>query len=290
MKEDIPINDLQRKIKEADLTKTENRIAAYFLAHFNEVCFDTSSVLAAKVGVSDTSIIRFVRTLGYSGFMEFQKEQRAAFNRQLAETGNRTGPWGRYNATIDRLSRNTITGELFSRTISNIEKSLEGLDPAMLEEAVTILAESRVRFIAGYRGTASLAKFMGNKLRYLVPNVRTFSAADSSSLEGLLDMTEADCLLVFSFPAYSEMAVCATEIARKNRARIIAVTDSYTSPIAAHADVVFATAVEGLGFSNSYIAPMFINDLLLLNLSIKTKNQANNMEVLEEYIHRLGLQ
>lgn len=61
---------LNSRIKDvyASLTTSEKIIADYFLVHREEV--ETSAVkdLAEKCGVSAATIVRFSRSLGYSGF------------------------------------------------------------------------------------------------------------------------------------------------------------------------------------------------------------------------------
>ena len=49
--------------------------------------------------------------------------------------------------------------------------------------------------------------------------------------------------------------------------KIILVTDRQTSSLAAKADVVLGAKVEGMGFVNSYIAPMCISEIILLSVS-----------------------
>ena len=68
---------LQQRIQSADLTRTEKRIADYFLDHSESLYFMTARDIAQELGVSDTSIIRLCRTLGYRGFRELQESQRA---------------------------------------------------------------------------------------------------------------------------------------------------------------------------------------------------------------------
>ena len=66
---------LQQRIQSADLTRTEKRIADYFLDHSESLYFMTARDIAQELGVSDTSIIRLCRTLGYRGFRELQESQ-----------------------------------------------------------------------------------------------------------------------------------------------------------------------------------------------------------------------
>ena len=57
------------------------------------------------------------------------------------------------------------------------------------------------------------------------------------------------------------------DIARENGAKIILMTDRRTSPLANKADVVVVTYVGGLGFTNSYVAPLSLSEVILLAMS-----------------------
>ena len=69
---------LQAQLMGVKLTKKEKLIADFILDNFAEACFITSTEIAKRIQVSDSSVIRFTRTLGYSCFMEFQRTLRKA--------------------------------------------------------------------------------------------------------------------------------------------------------------------------------------------------------------------
>ena len=62
---------LEEKIQKTVLTKTDRKIADYLLDHKDTISFKTVSEVASQIGTSDTSVIRFLRSLGYAGFSEF---------------------------------------------------------------------------------------------------------------------------------------------------------------------------------------------------------------------------
>lgn len=70
------MKELREIIHNATLTKTQQMIAEYILDNSADACFMTSTEIAAKLGVSESSVIRFSRSLGFSGFMDFQKSLR----------------------------------------------------------------------------------------------------------------------------------------------------------------------------------------------------------------------
>ena len=54
-------------------TKTEKAIASYMLANLNGLPFETAATLAEKVGVSEPSVGRFCRAIGYRHFKALKK-------------------------------------------------------------------------------------------------------------------------------------------------------------------------------------------------------------------------
>lgn len=74
---------LRETIHNAKLTKTQQTIAEFILDHSGDACFMTSTEIAARLKVSESSVIRFARSLGYTGFMDFQKNLRKEFQNQV---------------------------------------------------------------------------------------------------------------------------------------------------------------------------------------------------------------
>ena len=62
------MKELRTMINNTSLTKTQKMIAKYVLDNFADACFMTSTEIAMKLGVSESSVIRFSRSLGYDGF------------------------------------------------------------------------------------------------------------------------------------------------------------------------------------------------------------------------------
>jgi len=79
------LNIIEEKIKKTVLTKTEKKIADYFLENMNNLCLKTATDLASAIKVSDTSIIRFIRMLGFAGYSEFHKKMKEEFIQQFNE-------------------------------------------------------------------------------------------------------------------------------------------------------------------------------------------------------------
>ena len=82
------MSELSELIHNANLTKTQKMIAKYILDHSADACFMTSTEIALKLNVSESSVIRFSRSLGFSGFMDFQKMLRKEYQDKVLSISN----------------------------------------------------------------------------------------------------------------------------------------------------------------------------------------------------------
>ena len=261
------MEDLVRKIQSMTLTRTDAEIAEYILAHLSTIGFQTSTTMAEEIGVSDTSVIRFIRKLGFKGYADFRSEMNARTARQIDRAQPDLTPGEKYLRTLEHLGFSSLISDVSQYTLNNLQKSYAQLDQGTVEQIVDILLSSDRKYIAGFRGTACCAQYMASKLLFLTPHVVPILHADATAVENLLDITERDCLFLYSFPRYSEIARPLMEIARESGAKVILMTDRRTSPLANKADVVVTAQVDGLGFTNSYVAPLSLSEVILLSVS-----------------------
>ena len=261
------MEDLVRKIQSMTLTRTDAEIAEYILAHLSTIGFQTSTTMAEEIGVSDTSVIRFIRKLGFKSYADFRSEMNARTARQIDRAQPDLTPGEKYLRTLEHLGSSSLISDVSQYTLNNLQKSYAQLDQGTVEQIVDILLSSDRKYIAGFRGTACCAQYMASKLLFLTPHVVPILHADATAVENLLDITERDCLFLYSFPRYSEIARPLMEIARESGAKVILMTDRRTSPLANKADVVVTAQVDGLGFTNSYVAPLSLSEVILLSVS-----------------------
>ena len=83
---------MKELLHSAHLTKTQRIIAEYVLDNASEACFMTSTEIALKLGVSESSVIRFSRTIGFDGFMDFQKALRKDYQDSAFPAVSRSHP------------------------------------------------------------------------------------------------------------------------------------------------------------------------------------------------------
>lgn len=281
---------LEDAIRHAKLTKLEKRIAEYVLKNIDDVSFMTVAELAKALDVSDSSIIRMARAIGFAGFSDFQRSTQQELRKKMSGMNGSLSPKGRVlSKSVERDKGDLLTNGL-GLAVKHLNIILESNNREKLEKTIDMLTGSRQKFIFGTRGSGAVIDFFAQKLRLFLPMVHTLRSGDSETIERLADISAEDCLFVCSFPRYNHMAVETSDLARRAGAKVIALTDKVTSPIAQGADICLLADADFLGFCNTYVAPLFLCDLLLLLLSEKINMvMSPKADLIEEYSQRLKI-
>ena len=68
-------NELLQKIEEkySKFSKGQKKLADYIREAYDKAAFMTAARMGEEVGVSESTVVRFATSLGYSGYPAFQK-------------------------------------------------------------------------------------------------------------------------------------------------------------------------------------------------------------------------
>lgn len=227
------------RVQVADLTPAERKVVRVLLADYPVRGLAPVARLAADAGVSAPTVLRLVSKLEFDSYADFQQalksEVSARLSSPLAMHEGGRPPWPE-PAAPDALARSERV------LCDGIGASFASLPKAEFEQAVKLLSDARrgVTLIGG-RFSSMLAEYLAAHLRILRPKVRVVAAADRIS--SMLDIGRGDVLVAFDYRRYQHDTVRLAMIAKRQGATLIAFTDPYLSPLAAHADVILTTSV-----------------------------------------------
>ncbi len=265
------MESIEKRIQSTMLTKTDKKIVDYILEHIDTMGVETVTMMAEALHTSDTSIIRLLRKLGYSGFTEFKRQMADRMVRQYRESVENLSTGEKYLKSSHLLKKGNEIADVMEKAIANIQTTFMNLDADDAVEIANCLVKSKRKYIAGFRSTASCSIYMYRKLISFLPNVVSLQYAESEAIEQLTDITKEDCLIMYSFSRYSEITFTLLDMAKEAGAKVILITDKISSPLANKADYVISCAITGAGVTNSYVVPMCISEILVLLVSKKIK-------------------
>lgn len=281
---------LQEKILNIKLTKKEKTLADYILSNYRECSFFTSTKLAEVSEVSHTSVLRFAKDLGFSGYSEFQKNIRDEYHSHLGEHNNVLAPSVKMATSMSELSQSSIIEAVLGTVQSNIQSAILMNSHHVYDAASDAIIKANMKYVVGLRGCTSITSFLTVMLKDTLPHVFSESLISGNTFDFLSDITEQDCLIVSSFARYSKLNLLVAQMAKEAGATVIVLTDTPTTPIAKLATHLLTTKAQTLTFFNSYVAALFVAEVLVTYVCKKMGMQnKEKLETINKYTSQLGL-
>lgn len=237
------------------LTRSEARVAAHALEHTRDVAFYTLDAFAQTVQVSTTTVLRFCRRLGFSGFSDFQEAVRKEIRSQpdLMEKLQRTAGEGMGS---DLLS-NAV-----SRGLHCIRQTFHELPVDRLNDAVSRICTANRVFTFGMRESFALAHYAYTRFLTVRQDVFLLGSSNTADVEATLSLTGQDVCLVYLFHRYTKQSLRMLELLKERKIPVILVTSEPCDQVEALADILLLCHVDIGGIKNSALAPVCLTDLM----------------------------
>lgn len=253
--------------KQSTFSKGQKQISSFILAHYDKAAYMTAAKLGALVGVSESTVVRFANELGFAGYPELQHSLQEMIRSKLTTIQ-------RIEITNDRIGESDLLEKVLNSDIDKIKHTLDEIDRTSFENAVDHLIEADMIYIIGMRSSSSLASFMYHYLNLVFPHVRLVRTTSGSEIfEQLLRINDKDAIVGISFPRYSKRIINALGYAKKQGAKVISITDSAASPIAANADDLLLAKSDMASFVDSLVAPLSIINALIVAIGRKKQDE-----------------
>ena len=177
-------NQLQKLIISAQLTPKEKEVADYVLENLQKCCFMTSTELAGVLNVSYSSVIRLTKTLGFTGYPDFQNFLRESYAEQSRDVdAGILIPAERIEAIKKKEHKATVQDTVCAYTLSNIQSTIAGNTEEQYRKATSILINSDVKYIFSSRGSTCVGEFLNTILRQTLPHVYNYGSHGQNMFE-----------------------------------------------------------------------------------------------------------
>ncbi len=272
------------KTRGNSLTPSQRKLLAYILAHEEESVFGKIGDLARGGHVSEATVSRLSRGLGFSGFPEFQKELQRHFRDKLTTTSRLQSTVRKVAGTEDVLAR------VLQADIENISETLKETPAAEFRNFVECLAGARRIVIVGLRSVHSLAVFMGVALEFLRKDVWIVEPGIGDMWDRVLGLKDSDVVVGIGFPRYTRQTVEILRFARSRGLKTLAITDTLISPLAHSSDHVLTARYKMDSFIESFTAAFSLINALVTALGIRDrKSTLASLQELERVWNSRGV-
>ncbi|OPA73250.1 RpiR family transcriptional regulator [Paenibacillus selenitireducens] len=252
-----------RDMKES-LTPVERLVAEYILENLEEIPHLSIKSLAQLTKTSDASVLRFCKTMGYTGYRSFIVSISASLGSMDEEQKHQytdIQPGDDLSIIISNISRNNS---------KSIEDTLSVIDKNEIARAVKVLRECKRIVFFGIGASGLVGIDAEQKFSRINKMCHTYT--DGHSQLTAATLLEKNDVAIFISNSGDTMEILDTlEIAKKNGATTIAITKYNKSELADKANIVLSISTPEVtirsGAMGSRIAMLTVVDILFAGVA-----------------------
>lgn len=259
----------QIRMKLPSLTPLEGKVAADILARKDIDETTPLREIALKSAVSEAMVVKVAKKLGFDGFRDFRqglvdyyRSDTAGLHAEIGETD----------------TAGEIVQKVFRTAMQALEETFAILDLEAFDRAADYLARAKQRDFYGLGGSAQIARDVSHKFLRIGIRTSVFDDAHMMMMSAAL-LCPDDVAIAFSHSGSTAAVLDAAEMARRNGARTIAVTNYPESPLAKLVDVVLCSTAQNsplLGENaTARIAQLNLLDALFVAVAQRDRKSAD---------------
>lgn len=268
----------QLKQEQAKFPPAQRTVASFIVEHYREIPFLTITDIAAKLGISETTISKFCDALGYSGFSGLKKKIAEFVNSEI--TMNK-----KLESTVSDLKSNKIYDDIIEEDIANIQKTLQNpYNHENVEKLLDMIEKAEHVYVLGTRISSFLADYFSFKLRQQGVCAAALSSDCDDFIDKMVLIKPADLVITFSFFRYTQSTVDRVKTLHKRGIPIALVTDEKLSPTYEYASAVLTCAKNEQTYIVSYVSCISLLNAVLTTHALKHKDETTeHTKELEQY-------
>jgi len=201
-------------------TKAEKAIANYMLINFERLPFETAASIAETVGVSQMTVGRFLRTMGYQGLTELKTDLRNEFESGPVLVSNRLERIRDTNEDADRWDN-------FELEVNGLQSAYELRGTPAWSAAVRSISEASQVHVAGFQTISGIASSFAGRLAYLRDGVHQQDGRDGTFAEIFAGSDTNRCIILFEMRRYTQLSHALLSAAVEDGVSIVLICDSH---------------------------------------------------------------
>jgi len=259
-------NNILIKIRDMrdSLTPVEKLVADYVLANVEEVPHLSVKALAQLSKTSDASVLRFCKTMGYSGYRSFIVSISASLGSMEEEERDQ------YTDIRPGDDLSVIIANIALNNSKSIEDTLSVIDRKEVARAVEAIRSCNRLVLFGVGASGIVCRDAEQKFSRINKMCHAYTDGHSQLTAATL-LGKGDVAVFVSNSGSTADILDSLEIAKKNRAVTIAITKYNKSELADKSDIVLGISTPELTFRSgamgSRIAMLTVVDMLFAGVA-----------------------
>ena len=215
--------EVLKRLQDAEMrrSKSDKLIANYFERNLSELPFETAKSIAARLEISQMTVGRYLRRLGFDGL----DEMKAALRR------GRSNPAWQVKGSMDRFQQDLREGKfiagLLQQQVDNLGRIYELTTSAEWQQTIDALIAASEVYVAAYQNVRGIAQYFAAQLSYTRPRVEFVDGLNGTYAEVLDGSVAGRVLFLHDVRRFASKARALAEEARRAGVKVILLTDEF---------------------------------------------------------------
>ena len=227
------------------------RVAEYLLANMREASFRSIGDIADELKVSKAQLVRVAQMLGFSGYAELK----ACLQKTILEQINPAALLARAVSSND-----SFPDSIFKAEHANLDDTMAQLVPADIDKFCEMVKGANNIYCIGWGISSLVMELMQIRLTVMGCRALLCRRGGLSLWEQVRGVREGD--------------IESVEIAHRNGAKVITMTDSAAAPVCRFAELQINVSANSPTFGSSIIGPIFLTHVLTSSLAVSLGDEA----------------
>ena len=212
-----------------EFTPSDKKIADFIVDNPRLVLNSNTQQLASMVDTSQSAIIRFVKKIGYKGYVDLKLDIAKSLEADANQIEDEVIRGGESTQTIVSKSKNNV--------LSAVEKTFALLDDEVIENSIKYLVEAGDIYLAGVGSSGLVCEDFLYKLQRA--GQKAYYQRDAhTNLALITNIKKDDILVCISYSGTTKEVIIAADYAKNIGAKVITITKGSNTRLSKLSDQV----------------------------------------------------
>ena len=248
-----------------ELTPHQKTIADFVQKNIHAMLYTTETEIAEQLGLSNATVSRFWKTVGYENFKDFKNN---------LKEHSEISPANKLENIMKKVESNEMQNKMLAQSLQHLQETLLYFSPDTFEQAVDACSSCETIYIFSPGPSEGLAQLINFRLSRFGLSVHLLPKSGHEIFESIVHMTEKDTVLIFGFVQLHPETKVILEHSKAIGCQSIVITDRLISDFNTSADIVLYASRGELWEFHSMVAPTFIIENLIIALGMRKKEHS----------------
>lgn len=198
-----------------ELPPAEKRLGEFVCDFPGELASYSASELASLAHVSNATVTRFIRRLGYETYEESRRHAR-----EEKQTGSRL-----FLSSVTDLAEGQSLAAHVGQGIANLEQTFVSIRDAQIDAVTQTLLTARRIWVMGFRSSQPFASYLQWQMTQVVDNIVAIPGPGQTLAEYLVAIAPEDLVIVFALRRRISKLDDILSAIEKRGAKLLYITD-----------------------------------------------------------------